>query len=146
MLQVQSISFREQSAGISLAAYVGLYGYYFVALSGAMTAGLAGTFDYTQLLVRVMFLLTVVEVTLQVAISLRSPKDAVAPADERERLIALKATRVAFHVVMVGAATICAAIALGAPAFYTTNGLFLAIVLAEIARNASQVVYFRRGA
>ena len=49
-------------------------------------------------------------------------------------------------VVMTGAATICAAIALGAPAFYTTNGLFLAIVLAEVAQNTSQVVSFRRGA
>jgi hypothetical protein len=129
-----------------VAGYAGLYGYYFVTLFRAIAAGRAGTVAYSQLLVRVMFLLVVVEVLLQVAISLRSPKEATAPADERERVIALKATRVAFHVVMVGAATICAAIALGAPAFYTINRLFLAIVLAEVARNTSQVVYFRRDA
>jgi len=146
MFREQPLSFREQSAWISLLAYAGLYGYYFVTLFGAIVAGRAGTFAYSQLLVRVMFLLVVVEVLLQVAISLRSPKEATAPADERERVIALKATRVAFHVVMIGAATICAAIALGAPAFYTTNGLFLAIVLAEVARNTSQVVSFRRDA
>jgi len=146
MFREQPLSFREQSAWISLLAYAGLYGYYFVTLFGAIVAGRAGTFAYSQLLVRVMFLLVVVEVLLQVAISLRSPKEATAPADERERLIALKATGVAFHVVMIGAATICAAIALGAPAFYTTNGLFLAIVLAEVARNTSQVVSFRRDA
>jgi len=146
MFREQPLSFREQSAWISLLAYAGLYGYYFVTLFGALVAGRAGTFAYSQLLVRVMFLLVVVEVLLQVAISLRSPKEATAPADERERLIALKATGVAFHVVMIGAATICAAIALGAPAFYTTNGLFLAIVLAEVARNTSQVVSFRRDA
>ena len=146
MFREQPLSFREQSAWISLLAYAGLYGYYFVTLFGAIVAGRAGTFAYSELLVRVMFLLVVVEVLLQVAISLRSPKEATAPADERERLIALKATGVAFHVVMIGAATICAAIALGAPAFYTTNGLFLAIVLAEVARNTSQVVSFRRDA
>ena len=146
MLHAQSISFREKSAWISLVAYASLYGYYFVTLSGVVTAGQAGSFAYSPLLVRVMFLLAIVEIALQVAISLQSPKDAVAPADERERLIALKATRVAFHSVMVGAATVCAALALGAPAFYTTNGLFLAIVLAEVARNTSQVVYFRRDA
>ena len=146
MFREQPLSFREQSAWISLLAYAGLYGYYFVTLFGAIVAGRGGTFAYSQLLVRVMFLLVVVEVLLQVAISLRSPKEATAPADERERLIALKATGVAFHVVMIGAATICAAIALGAPAFYTTNGLFLAIVLAEVARNTSQVVSFRRDA
>jgi archaellum biogenesis protein FlaJ (TadC family) len=143
MFREQPLSFREQSAWISLLAYTGLYGYYFVTLFAAIVAGRAGTFAYSQLLVRVMFLLVVVEVLLQVGISLRSPKEATAPADERERVIALKATRVAFHVVMIGAAAICAAIALGAPAFYTTNGLFLAIVLAEVARNTSQVVYFR---
>ena len=146
MFREQPLSFREQSAWISLLAYTALYGYYFVTLFRAIAAGRAGTFAYSQLLVRVMFLLVVVEVLLQVAISLRSPKEATAPADEREREIGLKATSIAFHVVMVGAATICAAIALGAPAFYTTNGLFLAIVLAEVARNTSQVVYFRRDA
>ena len=146
MFREQPLSFREQSAWISLLAYAGLYGYYFVTLFRAIAAGRAGTFQYGPLLVRVMVLLVVIEVVLQVAISLRSPKEATAPADEREREIALKATHVAFHVVMIGAATICAAIALGAPAIYTTNGLFLAIVLAEVARNTSQVVSFRRDA
>ena len=146
MFREQPLSFREQSAWISLLAYAGLYGYYFVVLFSAIAAGRASTFQYGPLLVRVMVLLVVIEVVLQVAISLRSPKEATAPADEREREIALKATHVAFHVVMIGAATICAAIALGAPAIYTTNGLFLAIVLAEVARNTSQVVSFRRDA
>ncbi len=146
MFREQPLSFREQSAWISLLAYVALYGYYFVMLFSAIATGRGATFSYGPLLVRVMFLLVVIEVLLQVAISLRSPKEATAPADERERAIALKATGVAFHVVMIGAATICAAIALGAPAIYTTNGLFLAIVLAEVARNTSQVVYFRRDA
>lgn len=146
MIREQSVSFREQSAWISLLAYAGLYGYYFVVLSQVIARGEAGAFPYGQLLVRVMFTLAALEIALQILISLRSPKDAAAQADERERLIALKATGVAFHVVMVGAAAICAAIALGAPAFYTTNGLFLAIVLAEVARNTSQVVNFRRDA
>ena len=71
MFREQPLSFREQSAWISLLAYAGLYGYYFVVLFSAIAAGRAS---------------------------------------------------------------------------YTTNGLFLAIVLAEVARNTSQVVYFRRDA
>jgi uncharacterized membrane protein len=93
-----------------------------------------------------MVLLTVVEVSGQLLVAVRAPREARLPADERESLIALRATRIGFHVVMIGAATICATIALGAPPFYTTNGLFLAIVVAEIVRHASQVVYFRRDA
>ena len=137
------MSFREKSAWISLLSYVGFYGYYFWVLSGVVAAGHAASFAFGALLVRVMFLLVVVEVVLQVAIAIRAPGEAHAAADERERLIALKATRVAFQVVMVGAATVCAAIALSVPAFYTTNGLFLALVMAEVVRNATQVAYFR---
>lgn len=137
------MSFREKSAWISLLAYLGVYGYYFWVLAGVMASGRTGSFGDGGLLVRTMVLLTLVEVSLQVAIAVRAPREAVAGADERERLIALRATRIAFHVVMVGAATVCAALALNAPPFYTVNGLFLAIVLAEVARNASQVAYFR---
>jgi uncharacterized membrane protein len=140
------MSFREKSAWISLLTYGGVYGYYFWTLSRVIAAGDATTFAYGGILVRSMFLLVVIEVALQIALALRAPREAQAAADERERLIALKATRIAFHVVMIGAATTCAAIAISAPAFYTTNGLFLAMVLAEVVRNASQVVYFRRDA
>jgi uncharacterized membrane protein len=119
---------------------------YFWILSRVIAAGEATTFRYGELLVQLMFLLVVIEVALQVAIAVRAPKEAQAAADERERLIALKSMRIAFHVVMIGAATTCATIALGAPAFYTTNGLFLAVVLAEVVRNGSQVVSFRRDA
>jgi len=139
------MSFREKSAWVSLLAYAGVYGYYFWVLSGVMAAGQATTFRFGDLLVRLMVLLAIIELALQL-IALRAPREAQLPADESERLITLKATRIAFHVVMTGAATICAAIALGAPSFYTTNGLFLAIVVAEVVRHASQVVYFRRDA
>jgi uncharacterized membrane protein len=140
------MSFREKSAWVSLLAYAGVYGYYFRVLSGVIAAGQSTTFRFGDLLVRLMVLLAIVELALQLVIALRAPREAQLPADERERLITLKATRMAFHVVMIGAATICAAIALGAPSFYTTNGLFLAIVVAEVVRHASQVVYFRRDA
>ena len=143
MTNENRMSFREKSAWISLLSYLAFYGYYFWVLSSVVAAGRATSFGFGALLVRVMFLLVVVEVILQVAIALRAPHEAEAGADEREQLISLKATRVAFQVVMIGAAVVCAAIALSVPAFYTTNGLFLALVLAEVVRNATQVAYFR---
>jgi predicted glycosyltransferase len=63
-----------------------------------------------------------------------------------EKLVALRSTRWAFHVVMAGAAMGAGAVALGVPAFYTANGIFLAVVLAEVVRFAGQVIYFRIGA
>jgi hypothetical protein len=61
-------------------------------------------------------------------------------------LIALKARRIAYDVVMLGAVCACGAIALGAPVFYTVNGLFLSIVLAELTRYAGEIVHYRREA
>lgn len=140
------MSFREKSAWISLLTYLAAYGYYFWIIAGSAAAGQAHTFPFGRLLVNVMCLLVVVEVVLQAGVALSKPGEAQAPQDEREKLIALKSTRAAFHVVMIGAATGAGAVALGVPAFYTANVIFLGIVLAEVVRFAGQVIQFRMGA
>ena len=145
-IQEAGMSFREKSAWISLVTYLGAYGYYFWSIAGAAVAGQSGAFPVGRLLVTVMGLLVVIEIVLQVAVALWKPSEAQAPRDERDKVIALKSTRWAFYVVMAGAATGAVAVALGAPAFYTANGIFLAVVLAEVVRFAGQVIYFRFGA
>src|SRR5438132_7248971 len=47
--------------------------------------------------------LIIAEVVLHLAIAMRSPMDARTPKDEREKLIDLKASRIAFYVLLVGA-------------------------------------------
>jgi cadmium resistance protein CadD (predicted permease) len=140
------MSFREKSAWVSLVTYLGAYGYYFWTIASAVATGQSDTLPSGRLLVNVICLLIVIEVVLQVTVALWKPTEAQAPRDEREKLIALKSTRWAFYVVMAGAATGAGTVALGVPAFYTANGIFLAVVLAEVVRFAGQVMYFRIGA
>ena len=139
------MSFREKSAWISVLTYLGVYGYYFWVVVGAIQAGHTEGLPFLGLLVNLMVLLVVLEIVLHIVAAIQRPKDAQAAVDEREKLIALKATRNAFHVVMLGAVLAIAAVALGAPVFFTVNGLFLAIVLAELTRFGGQIVYYRLG-
>ena len=140
------MSFRGKSAWASLLIYLAVYGYYFWRLFGVVQAGHAETFHYGALLTQLIVLLVILEIVLQIAIALPRPKEAQAARDEREKLIMYKATRVAFHVAMIGAALGAVASSLGATGFYVANGLFLAMVLAEIVRAGGQIVYFRLGA
>jgi len=148
------MSFREKTAWVSLVCYLGFYGNYFLnvadgLLSGGAEAVIAGTFDtapYYDLLGDMLILLIAAEVAIAIALAIWAPKEADAPADERERMISLKATRNAFNVVMVGAVSAAAGIGFGVPVFFMVNVLFFSVVLAEVVRFAGQIFYFRRGA
>jgi hypothetical protein len=143
--ETPQMSFREKSAWISLLSYVGVYGYYFWTVYTAAVAGAPDSFRFDRL-VRPMFLLAVIDISLQMVVALSQPGDARAAQDERERLITLKATHPAFHVVMFGAAIMTAAMALGLPTFFAVNGLFLAMVLGEVVKYAGQIAHVRMGA
>lgn len=140
------MSFREKSAWISLATYLLVYGWYFWALASAMMAGNADTAHFMNLLVGSVFFLIQLEIVLHVIAAIQSPKEAMAPEDERERLIELKATRIAYFVVSSGAVFAVGAIFFGVDNFHVANGLFFALVLSVLAKCGSQVIYYRLGA
>ncbi|MBI3676030.1 MAG: hypothetical protein HY243_05375 [Proteobacteria bacterium] len=143
------MSFREKSAWITLTLYLLVYGYYGWTLYSVAQAGQTATYDYVWLLVRLVFLLVVLQVVFSIAITVVTavtrPSDIRKVEDEREKLIALKATRYGFAVLAIGALAICLWIAYGGREFYTANTLFLVVVLAEMSRSAAQIVYFRKG-
>ena len=122
------------------------YGYYFWRVASAAAHGGAATFAYVPLLYRAMAALGAIEIVSQIALALASSKEAQAKRDEREKLIALKATSPAFRVLLIGSATGAMLVAFGAPAFYSVNLLFLSVVLAQVLQYAGQVFYFRVGA
>src|SRR5271165_4514093 len=86
------MSFREKTAWISLISMTAIYGMYFwsVIRSGrhadANVGGLLGT----------IVALVIVQVVLTTAVAIFDPKSASAPSDEREKLIELRSTRVAY--------------------------------------------------
>lgn len=137
------MSFREKSAWISLLSMAGIYGFYFWSVihagshsSGFHFGGLLGT----------IIALVVVQVVLTVAVAISAPTEAKAPRDERDKLIELRAMRVAYAGLATGIAFACFFGAFSPPIAFNTNSLLFILVTAEIMRSACQIVQYRRGA
>ena len=154
------MAFREKTAWISIFVTVLIWGSYFGDLMPNLLSarpdlgGMVGEFISSVMLA--VFL----QIVLLIFISILSPKDADAPADERERLIEFRSATIAYNVLSV----LLVVAVLGAPAlalFHAhkagavpnlsnavvpmANGVLLALVLAEIAKYVAQLVQFRRG-
>jgi hypothetical protein len=137
------MSFREKSAWISMLSMLGIYGYYFWSIihAGPQPEG----FRFGGLLGAIVALV-VLQIVLTVAVAIVSPKEAQAPRDEREKLIELKAMRVAYAGLATSVAMACFFGAFDPPIFFNTNALLFILVTAEIMRAGGQIVQYRRGA
>ena len=152
------MSFREKLAWISLLSTLLIWGSYFVEIGLDAAAGRLAVGALMGLFIGRVVLSIVVEVVLATAAALLAPKEANAPADEREQLIMLKATNAAYAVLSLGAVLAAITGALVAVrgagllpateadvAFVSANGVLFALVLAEVVRSTFQIVGFRRG-
>jgi len=135
------MAFREKTAWISLLATLGIYGFYFSALASAR----GNSAEFFALLIETMITFVVVFVALTIVVAILSPKDADAPADEREKLIGLKAERVAYYAVSTGAVAGMLAAFCGLSGFWIANVLFLTLVVAGLAKDAMCIVLYRAG-
>lgn len=91
--------------------------------------------------------LIALEIALHVAIAIRSPREARTPKDERERLIDMKASRVAFYVLLVGAfASVGTLHVPGSSRFMIAQCVMGSIIFAALARFATQIALYRRDA
>ena len=136
------MSFREKSAWISLLSVSVIYGAYFwpIVQRGPHT----GAFPVGRLIATVIALI-VVQVVLHIAVAIAAPKEAQAPRDEREKLIDLKAIRIAYAGLATGIALICLVGGLDPPVF-SANALLFALVTSELLRSSCQIVQYRRSA
>jgi hypothetical protein len=138
-------SFREKSAWISFFSFLVVFGIYFgnvlLVLLGHTSARGTQRLFFTLLVV-----LVAVEVLLHALVAARSPREALTPKDERERLIELKATRIAFFVLVGGALLAIATTHHGAGTWVLAHCVLFAVVVAELVRFGSQIVFYRRGA
>src|SRR5947199_9604723 len=106
------MSFREKSAWISVLSMSGIYGFCF--WSVIHTGPHAGGFHLGGLL-ETIIALVVLQVVLTVAVAIFSPREAKAPRDEREKLIELRAMRVAYAGLATRVALACVFGALNLP-------------------------------
>ena len=137
------MSFREKSAWFSLLSMSGIYGIYFWSVihsgpqgSGFHFGGLLGT----------IIALVFVQVVLTVGVAIFTPREAKAPRDERDKLIELRAMRVAYAGLATGIALACFFGAFDPPLVFNTNALLFILVTAEIMRSGCQIIQYRRGA
>lgn len=135
--------FREKSAWISLLSISGICGVYFwsVKHAGPQLDG----FRFGSLL-ETIIALVIVQAVLTIAAAILTPTEAKAPRDERERLIELKATRVAYSGLATGIALACFFGAFNPPIVFDTNALLLVLVTAELLRSGSQIIQYRLSA
>jgi hypothetical protein len=136
------MSFREKSAWISLLSMAAIYGLYF---RSVIHAGPHAGFRFGGLLGTIIALV-VVQIVLNVAVAIFAPAEAKAPRDERDKLIELRAMRVAYAGLSTGIAFACFFGAFNPPIVFNTNALLFILVTAEILRCSCQIVQYRRGA
>ena len=98
------MSFREKSAWISVLSMSGIYGFYFWSVIHSRSKG--GGFHFGGLLGTIIALV-VLQVVLTVAVAIFSPREAKAPRDERDKLIELRAMRVAYAGLATSVALAC---------------------------------------
>ena len=137
------MSFREKSAWISFAIMLVLAGMWAWNVVRGFS-GQVGRGDVFRLSVTLLICAVVLEIALHVALAISSPREARTPRDERERLIELHATRIAFRV-LIGAALLSVGSAhLGAQMPDLMNAMMLSVILALLVKFGSEVVLFRR--
>ena len=138
-----NMSFREKSTWISFLLLLVMsipFFYQFIRIE----RGLSNSRASFHLFLLLVILFVVGEIVLHALIVMQSPRDARAPKDERERLIDLKAMRVAFFVLMSGALSVIVLVHFPVDRFAILQGLLFAVVVAELAMLGARLVYYRR--
>ena len=135
------MSFREKSAWITLVSVLVCFGLYFWEL----VAGRVGALASLHLLLAAVAALVVLQLVLTAVAAATTPKDARAPADERERLIQWRSQSIGYYVLMVLALLLFVPIHFGHSALDMANFALLAVVISTCVVAVAQIVMYRRG-
>jgi hypothetical protein len=135
------MSFREKSAWVTLVAIL-LVSALFVLHTPRLSH--PGPWDFHALLACIAAFV-VIETVAFLVLRLRYPEDARTPIDERERLINLKATRLASRCYVIGSFLAVLTLHHGASAVMIGYLIVLAFVIAEIIKYGARIIYYRRG-
>lgn len=138
------MTFREKIDWATLGAIALAFGWYAIVFPWGMRGAPALAAQGGLLLV-VAIAMTLALTIAAIAFAIHRPRDANAPADERDRDVTRKATTRAYYVLIVGV-TCCFAIAYWtADLAAVLNALLGTVVAAELVRLASQVTAYRLG-
>jgi hypothetical protein len=137
------MSFREKSAWVTLSAIVLTFALFLLHDVDPFARSPSEWTWHAAVACFAAFI--AIEVVAHAVLYLRYPRDARTPQDERERLIALKATRIAAYVYVAGSFLALLTVHHGASATAVGYFVLFAFVLAEIVNYTARIVFFRRG-
>jgi hypothetical protein len=144
-MEAPQMSFREKSAWVSFLTILAVSIPFFWNSYRQYTGDRPGR----EAVATAMWLLVgfvVLEIALHIVLALRAPHEARSPRDEREQLIDMRATRLAFHVLVLGAMAAVGMVHVTRSAWVIQQVVLFAIVIAELVKFGGQIVYFRRDA
>jgi len=149
------MSYKEKSIAISLVSYLMILGYYLIQVFRMIQAGglVAGKLFTLWAVVIVATILVnilgniLASIVLAIVHAIRTRSDAVEPSteDERDRLIDLKGSKIAYITFSIGVFIAMLAFILGQPALVMFALIIFFSSLAEIIGSISQIVLYRRG-
>jgi len=153
------MAFRERVLWASLAATLGVWGWYFWKVVRAMSIGLLIPGHLFVHFITAVVMIAIIMSVVAILLAVMAPKAAGTPADDREREIERAAYRPGYVVLSlcVWATVIVVPWWLNAPrplglspavaaGILFSNALLFAIVAGEVARTLAQIIRFRRGA
>jgi uncharacterized BrkB/YihY/UPF0761 family membrane protein len=138
------MAFREKIDWLSFAVILfGFSAYFWIFPYGV--AGREGLAAQAGLLIALAVLFTIVLTIAATLLALMRPKDANAPADERDRNITRRASGFAYYILIVGLAGCFALAHVTRDLVMVLNAVLAAAVVAELVRLGTQICLYRRG-
>lgn len=139
--------FKEKIAWISVVTTAIVWGGYFTfAFRTMMTGGVPHPSIYMAAFTAALILQALLAAAAAIVVAILAPKDANAPADERDREVAHRSYAIAYPVLISLIVCVTVTVYFGATPWDLVNGMMAAIVIAEIVHYGAQIVGYRRGA
>lgn len=140
------MSFREKSAWITLVAILFVSLLFVLHLPPPWSLAPQPSMSNVHVLLLSVTAFVIIEIVAHVVVALRAPRDAKTPRDERDRLIALKASSLAYYVCAVSILASAFLIHVGANQIGLAFCILASFVTSEAVNYGARIVYYRRGA
>ena len=139
------MSFREKSAWV-MAAVMTVAGLYYLKIVVDASESIGSTAPPMVILIAYVVLVVIAAVNAQIILAISSPKEANAPADERERPALDRAGNWSGYVLAAGVVTSLLHFLAHNDGFLLFHTIMGSLIVAQIAEYAFQILLLRRSA
>ena len=139
------MAYREKSAWVMVAVMT-LAGLYYLNLVLTASRSLGGVVPPTSILIAYVFLVVIASIVAQVALAASSPKEANAPADERERPALDRAGNISGVILGFGIVISLLYFLYRGEGYLLFHMAMGSLIIAQIAEYVLQIVLLRRSA